>query len=515
MAVSANVSTLAEEFQARRWRTGAFVTAFPLDRRFGLARGFDTYSDRMPRDARGRLANERPGAGAVDEALAWVGADPLRPFFLWVHLFEPHAPYRDPTDGRPALERYVEEVAESDRQVRRLLEGMGPRRDDAIIVVTADHGEAFGEHGEVGHSLFVYDTTLRVPLVIDGPGLPAGYVVEQPVGLVDVAATIRSLTGLPGVDGDGVDLSPAWGGGRWSRGPLYAESFAPLLDFGWSSLRSLRTADWKFIEAPTPELYAVERDPSEAANLAAARPAVVKDLAGRIARISGAELPAREGAADPEAAERLRSLGYAGGAGSRARSRAERRDPKDGRALAARLASIASGELNARELELALEDVLREDATNPQANLRLGHLRAEQGRCAAAERHFERAIGAGLPGADAYIGLATCQGQRNALDEAIRTLERADAREPGNPVVLANLGIARAATGQDRDAIESLRAALAVDADLHEARFHLARALARQGHRDEAAVQARELLSRLPPTAPQRPEVERLLRAVS
>jgi tetratricopeptide (TPR) repeat protein len=354
-----------------------------------------------------------------------------------------------------------------------------------------------------------------VPLIIAGPGLPAGYAVPDPVGLVDVAATIRRAAGLRDVEGDGVDLSPAWRGERLTRGPLYSESFAPLLDFGWSSLRSIRTREWKYIDAPTPELYAIASDPAESRNLAGERPTEAKDLAARVAAFSGPELLATADAAraDPEAARRLRALGYASGSSST--SAGARRDPKDGRALAARLATIASGELRGAELEAALEAVLREDAANAQANLRLGHLRIVQGRCPEAEPLFTRAIRANLPGADAHLGLATCLGARGAVAEALKLLSDADAREPGNPVVLANLGIGLAAMQQDEAAIDKLRAALAIDPDLHEARFHLARMLARAGRREEALREARELLQRLPSNAPQRTEVERLLRAVS
>lgn len=518
MAIRSDVGTLAQEFKTAGYRTAAFVTAFPLDRRFGLSRGFDVYSDRMPRGADGRPANERPGHDAVDEAILWVqqpGDEVGDRLFLWVHLFEPHAPYGDAASGRPMRDRYADEVAEADRQIARLIDALGARRAGTLIVAAADHGEAFGEHEEIGHSIFIYDTTLRVPLVIAGPEVPSGLSISDEVGLVDIAPTIRRAAGLPAADSDGADLSGLWRGETTRRGDLYAESFAPLLDFGWSSLRSLRTREWKFIEAPLPELFDMSRDPLEAENLAASRPAIVKDLGARVARISGAELPKDTAPADDEAARRLRSLGYASGRGSDAVGGRARRDPKDGRALAARLASIASGEWNGRQLESALEEVLREDPANPQANLRLGHLRVAQERCADAEPHFARAIRAGLPGADALLGLATCQGARGALADARRTLGQAHAREPGNPVVLANLGIAHAATQQDEAAIDKLREALAIDPDLHEARFHLARALARTGRRDEAARQARELLSRLPAAAPQREEVERLLRSVS
>ena len=176
MKVSAGSATLAMVLREQGWATGAFVGAFPLDRRFGLDRGFDQYGDRMPRGPDGRLLNERPGSQVVDEALAWIGGIGDQPALLWVHLFEPHAPYdAEPargTGGRdlPASIRYDDEVARADVELGRLLAGLGERAASALVIVAGDHGEAFGEHGEIAHSVFLYDTTLRVPLIIAGPG---------------------------------------------------------------------------------------------------------------------------------------------------------------------------------------------------------------------------------------------------------------------------------------------------------------------------------------------------------
>ena len=189
MRVNDTIPLVAEAFTKAGFATGAFVTSFPLDRRFGLMRGFQTYGDRMPRNA-GVLANERPGRTAVDDAIGWLRGLGTARFFLWIHLFEPHAPYGAPTDTRPIDARYDDEVAEADRQVGRLLEALGEASDRTLTVIAADHGEAFGEHGEIAHSIFVYDTTLRVPLVIAGPAVGAR-VVDTPWSLVDVAPTLR------------------------------------------------------------------------------------------------------------------------------------------------------------------------------------------------------------------------------------------------------------------------------------------------------------------------------------
>ena len=170
MRIDDSVPLLAEAFARSGFTTGAFVGAFPLDRRFGLARGFQVYGDRMPRTA-GAVANERPGHAVADESISWLRRVGTGRFFLWVHLFEPHAPYGVADDTRPVEERYDDEIAEADRQAGRVLEALGEGARDSVIVVAADHGEAFGEHGEVAHSIFVYDTTLRVPLIMAGPGI--------------------------------------------------------------------------------------------------------------------------------------------------------------------------------------------------------------------------------------------------------------------------------------------------------------------------------------------------------
>jgi arylsulfatase A-like enzyme len=267
MRLDLAVPTLAERLSQAGFATAAFVAAFPLDRRFGLIKGFQTYGDRMPRGADGRPANERAGRQVVDEALAWLARRGDERVFLWVHLFEPHAPYGDPRRGGSVDARYREDIAEADRQVARLLDGLGERAASTLVVLAADHGEAFGEHGEISHSVFVYDTTLRVPLVVAGPNVGSGARITTPVGLVDIAPTVTQQLGVGRFDADGADLTPALGHHEPEPRPLYAETFAPLLDFGWSPLRAVRDGEWKYIDAPKPELYRIASDPGEATNM--------------------------------------------------------------------------------------------------------------------------------------------------------------------------------------------------------------------------------------------------------
>jgi len=509
MRIDLAVPTLAEAFTRAGAATGAFVAAFPLDRRFGLIKGFQTYGDTMPRDESGHQANERAGRLVVDEALAWLDAHRQQRFFLWVHLFEPHAPYGNPDDPaqarRPVSDRYDDEVAEADAQAGRVIRAVRATGAPTLIVAAADHGEAFGEHGEVSHSLFAYDTTLRVPLMVAGARVQPGRTVDEPVSLVDVAPTIVNLAGLGTFDSDGQMLplkAP-----RDARA-LYGETFAPLLDFGWAPLRTVRMDGWKYIAAPKPELYDLKNDPGETRNVASAEPARASDLARRVDAISPATLASSGTTTDPGVRARLQALGYLSG---RATASGARPDPKDRRELAAKMAEITSGELHGAALERGLRDILRLDPGNPQANLRLGYVLMNGGNCHDALPRFAAAIDAQLPGTDALLGRAGCEIALKHPDAARAALERALALEPDNAVAGANLGLLLSDTARPAEAIPYLQRALTRDPDLHQARFGLAIALARAGRRDDAAREAAELLRRLPADAPQRDEVQRLL----
>jgi len=519
--VSATVPTLATELHAKGFATAAFVAAFPLDHQFGLNRGFDVYGDQLPRTPDGRVSNERPASAVVNDAIQWLNQSAIinhqSAFFLWVNLFEPHAPYGDPSSSRPVMDRYDEEIATADREAGRLIAALGAGAADTIVVVAGDHGEAFGEHGEYAHSIFVYDTTLRVPLMMRGPGIPAGTRVADAVTLADVAPTVMRALGAPMRDVDGIDLSPAFSRAALPARDLYAESFAPLVEFGWAPLRALRTGARKLIASPKPELFDVAGDPGETKNLAGEQANTARELEARVNRYSGSDLPSAA-AMDRDAAERLRALGYASGSHSATSNlqtaMSGRPDPKDRKELAGRIAQVTSGELSGAALIAALEGIAREDPRNGQVQLRLGYARLESGDCARAEPAFHAAAASGLPSADIYLGLATCQGRRGDLGGAEQALAEARRIEPDNPAVLANAGLLQASKGDFPAAIQSLAAAIARDPAMHEARFNLALVYAKAGRRADAAATARELLARLPATAPQRPEVERLLKAV-
>jgi cytochrome c-type biogenesis protein CcmH/NrfG len=505
------IPSLSSVLRARGLATAAFVSAARLDARFGLGTGFSVYDARMPPGDADRRVDRRPGEQTVTAALAWLGAQRDSPFFLWVHLFEPHAPYEargGPEADASDEQRYDAEVAEADRQVQRLLDALGPARPATLVAIASDHGEAFGEHGEIGHGTFVYDTTLRVPLVMAGPGVPAGRVHETPVGLVDVAPTVLSLLGASPVPADGEDLSRTLGlTDAASARALYAESYAPLLDFGWSPLRCVRAGGLKYIEAPGPEIFDLAGDPAETTNLAAGFADDVARLAGELARFGSGSLTLRFGT-DADAAARM---GARGGLPAVAHDSGEARpDPKDRRAIAARMARLASGDVPADRLVAELHAVLREEPGNPQARRQLGTRLAAAGDCAGAEPHLRAAIASRLPSADAYVALASCLAARGDSDAARGVLLAARRVDPANPAVEVPLGTLAFEHGRIDEAIDALGSAVRADPELDDARLALARALARAGRLEAAHEQVRVLLARLPAGDPRRPVVQRL-----
>src|SRR5438093_1324724 len=319
--LSDRVPTLAVMLHDAGYHTAAFVSSFVLRGSTGLARGFEAYNDRFEGMGRSHVtvsSLERRAPEVAREAARWIASAP-RPFFLWVHFYDPHAPYDPPPafaakfSGRP----YDGEVAAADFGVSLVVGALSPeRRADTVVVVTGDHGESLGEHGESEHGILLYDATLHVPLIMRGPGVPAGLRVNRQVRHVDVLPTIAGLVGVaapPGIDG--VDLMPQLTGSA-REGPVsYAESRFGELHFGWRPLHSLRDGTWKYIDGPEPELFQLTADRGERENRRGARADTAAGMArvlDDLARRADASTPATP-AANADAAERLRSLGYVSG----------------------------------------------------------------------------------------------------------------------------------------------------------------------------------------------------------
>jgi choline-sulfatase len=339
------VRTVAEEFQKAGYRTAGFVSGFPLKRRFGFDRGFDTYDDQLPRgkDARRTAYVERTADRTTDAALRWLetpspAGAPRKPFFLWVHYFDPHAPYEAPAEAMAGVASpYDGEIAFVDAQLGRLLRRLDEMKDaPTLLLVTADHGESLGEHGEDTHGIFLYDSTLRVPLVLAGPGVPAGGVARTVARGVDVAPTLLDYAGLAAKGLEGRSLRRAASGETLSDEPAYSESLHSQLQYGWAPLHSWRTAKHKLIEAPRVELYDLAKDPGEAHDLSASEASRVEAMRRELQRAMATTTPSAAQAVDAETAERLAALGYVGTGGS-ATAPPSGRDPKDGISLVTRL----------------------------------------------------------------------------------------------------------------------------------------------------------------------------------
>lgn len=314
----AKVPMLQGLLRERSYATGAFVSAYVLRGTTGISAGFDVYEDSIeyfPATGVGSL--QRSGEETARLAVDWLGTVSQKPFFLFVHFFEPHTPYEPPEPYRSRYgSPYDGEIAAADAATGLLLDGL--RRlgvyDRAVVVLLSDHGEGLGEHGEQEHGIFLYRTTLQVPLMIKLPGAARGGTsVAEPVQLLDVAPTLLALLGQkpPGpVEGSSL-LGP---GGARERRPIYSETFYPRLHFGWSELASVILGREHWIEAPAPERYDLVADPGETRNLVEQDPRLADEL-HRTAQRHHVPLAAPE-AVDEETRQRLAALGYLGGAGN-------------------------------------------------------------------------------------------------------------------------------------------------------------------------------------------------------
>jgi arylsulfatase A-like enzyme len=441
-------ATVATRLKAAGYATGAFVAAYVLDRRFGLARGFDRYDDAIERRQEGAsvLESERRGETVAAAAEEWLGAQ-SGPFFAWVHLYDPHAPYDPPSPFREkhAAALYDGEVAYADACVGRLLEAARKRAGaNLVVAVLADHGESLGEHGERTHGFFVYQSTLRIPLIVAGPGVPAGTRAPGVARTADVTPTILRLLGMdPLAPIDGVDLL-APGRPRES----YAETWYPR-SLGWSALHSYRVGTLKLIDAPRPELYDLSADPNEQHDRAGADPAQVARLRDALARARQGETKGERNASDPEVAERLRALGYVTAQPGAAPPENTLADPKD-----------------------RIERWQRfEEGTWAEA----------RGDLASAVTHFRALVAEEPENATFRRSLAAAlrkSGQARAAADALAGLERL---APDDPLAWHEAAVSLAHAGKREEAIRAERRAIALGPDLPELHNHLGILLAGAG----------------------------------
>ena len=474
-ALPRDLPTLATEFARHGYQTAAVVASSVLDHRFGLARGFDLYEDRLLAERLGEYGYpERSASQVTDSALSWAAnLEDDKPYFLWVHYYDPHSPYTPPGGSLQAdtAERYAGEITYMDHEIGRLLQALPGSNQHRLVAAVADHGEMLGEHGEDRHGLLLYRASLRVPLLLAGPGIPRGTVETDTVASRRLAATLLRAAGfpyeafgapLPGASA--VESSPPMDDihvGKTTEA-AYSETWLPATAYGWSPLKALTDQRWRLIVAPRPELYDLQEDPAETVNLLNSESTQERTRGRRAARRLSRllkELESRWEARDGDAVDAsdltstLRALGYLSGASG---NRAGTLDPKDGLVLLAEF----------------------EDA---KALLRQG--RAQEGR-----RRLEDLVRRD-PGNIPFLSrLAAAQRATGNPDTALQTLEKALDLHPASDRLYLQLARLHHAAGREAEARKAYRQALEISPRLSDAWLGLAEMATRRGRDEERAL---------------------------
>jgi choline-sulfatase len=511
------VETLATVLRKRGYRTAAFVSSFVLDRRYGLARGFESYDDQMEETSvpGSSLEAERRGDRTALAVNRWFDGQPRSdspaPFFVWLHLYDPHEPYRPPPPFADlfAHDPYDGEIAFADLAVGSVLDklqGLG-QLDRTLVAVVADHGESLGDHGEETHSMFLYEGAIRVPLILWRPGiLPAAKVLAAPVRALDLAPTILDLLGAPPLAAPHARSLRGAIEGRSERLAAYAETYVPQLYMNGAALRTLRDERFKLIDAPRPELYDLAHDPGEAMNRLDAEPRVAAAMKAALERLTAGSPGAMSvGPLEPDAAEKLRALGYVGaGEVPATAAGSEAKDPKDLIGVFNRLrrATAAVRDRRFEEVLPILGAVLAEDPRNALAHMLMGSARMGMRQYPAAIEHFRAYLALVPTSSQAHQWMATCYANLGDRPRALREAGFALAIDPH--LVDARLLRAGILTALDRraEAIQELRVAVASDPDKPELRMSLADVLVDTGHLPEAEVEYRAILGKVPAFAP-------------
>lgn len=490
--LSGTLPTLAEILQQNGYRTAAFVSSFVLNSMWGLNRGFEVYDDEIAPERGADISPfllERHGDRTMDRVLAWLDSHSDRPFFLWVHLYDPHSPYRPPEPyfSRYAGHLYDGEIAFDDAQLGRLFARLRQLNlyESTLIVLASDHGESLGEHGEAEHGFFLYNATLRVPLILKLPGPTSGpRVITDLAGLVDLAPTIAASCGIPrrftqSFQGHPLARIQEHPGGP-SAAPVYAESYYPRNAFGWHELRAFISPPYKYIDAPRPELYDLERDADEKVNLAAGHSALAGALREQLnaleARYASASPPQSSSPLDAETLEKLRSLGYVGYKAPEVGkdSGAMRADPKDKIQVFSQVVRV--GELRGQKRFAEADEILS---------------RVERSEPALFSFPFERGV-----------TFLAWDKPREAAEE----FRKAIALNPSFDQAWAGLGRAASALGDEKEALEALSFAVRLNPRNYLARRSLAGAYWRQNQPEKAEIELAQVVREHPDFAEARAE---------
>jgi len=441
--LSPEITTLAETLRDRGFRTAAFISAAVLDRRYGLDQGFEVYNDDLSQggNRRARMVPDRPAAQTIAAAQEWLkGLKSDEHFFLWVHLYDPHAIYSPPAPFRDHYREnlYDGEIAYMDSEIAKLL--MDPHilpESGTAVALMADHGESLGEHGEETHALLAYDSTLHVPLILRFPGVPQGSRSDLPICGIDVTPTILDLLDVQKEkELDGVSILRVLEEQLRDR-PLYAETYLPYYTYGWAKLKVLRQGPFKLIDGPGREIFDTGRDPHELTNVYEEDSAEAHDLGMALEKLEAGWKDSEHEAKlelDEESQAQLRALGYLASGDIPPREDADRPNPRDmieihvGLERARRLSSMG---LYPQAIE-GLKEVLKKDKGNLAALMDLADNLNNMGKREEAQKYGSRAIEIDPNFVRGYILLASLELEGREAAKALGLLEQALKLDPHN-----------------------------------------------------------------------------------
>ena len=485
--LSPKIPTAATRLKAKGYATGAFVGAYVLDSRYGLNHDFDVY-DELYRHLDEQFEFDIQQARAedvIEAALEWYRAQAGRPRFLWVHLYDPHAPYDPPEAYKQkfADDFYLGEVAYTDASLAPLLAEIRNAKPSPLLIVTGDHGEARGDHGELTHGLFCYEATLHVPLFAWAPGLVSPGSDAVYARHIDIVPTILDALGeAKPPELTGQSLLPA--GRREAPEGSYFEALSAAFNRGWAPLRGLASGGDKYIDLPIPELYDLPKDPAEANNLVPQGPDALRRLRKRLLELPAA--PHERGTIGSEEAAKLRSLGYLTGSGEVKASYGPGDDPKTLIVVDQTLHHVMELKEDGK-CDEALPIARRVVAENPKMKLGYMHLAMVQ-RCRGDLKGvlatFEKADAAGAGGESVDRQRAMLLSEIGRPAEAVAALQ--PYRESDEPETLNALGIALADSGKPKEALPVFSRVLEIDPSNAVAYQNIGIAMLKLGRAEEA-----------------------------
>ncbi|PWT87492.1 MAG: hypothetical protein C5B54_12265 [Acidobacteria bacterium] len=466
-------TTLAKVLKKQGYSTAAFVGSFILDHRFGLAQGFDFYDDQITQDL-SQLENldaER-NAGAVDAAFTkWLAQyKSTGPLFLWIHLYDPHAPYVPPEPYKTKYQQnpYAGEVAYADAIVGKIIQQLQVRKltDNSMIAVVGDHGEALGEHEETTHSVLIYNATLHVPMLIYAPGLvKPGAKIEALCRTIDLAPTLLEYLNIPDKLGEGISFKAT----IEQKAPppyiqAYSESLYARFNLGWSELHGIEKDNYHYILSPRPELYDTQKDPAELNNLIQSLPKVAKDLRQTVEKMQPAA-PSKSQALDEETKEKLSSLGYV--SGSTPAAKASNVNPRDKMPVSHKI-QIGVAQFTQHDFQSAaktFQNLLETEKDIPLIYQYLGTCLTNLGRLDEAEAVYESALKRGIDSAVIRLNLGIVELQQKKYDSAQAELTNAIKMDRLNVTAYDRLGDLLRYQGKFDQAILNYEKAIEINPD--------------------------------------------------